>query len=199
MKSHHSKPQIIVGALSFDLQVGITFLSVSGKLGKKIRLLGKFLVLDTGLKSKSKPSRVHTTVSMTKTAEHWLRSQAGHSCLGFSGTNTRLGPRISFFFSPRNWQFGAQPGWIFSTFPPPCNMPMPKKQDVARVPPVCSPSLLPPGNEEPIFKWRAPVLQTQGWTERLSWQTEREGMESSSLKRQGAADGRGDEELRNEK
>lgn len=35
----------------------------------------------------------------------------------------------------------------------------------------------------------------EGWTERLSWQTEREWLESSSLERQGAADGAGDEEL----
>lgn len=38
-------------------------------------------------------------------------------------------------------------------------------------------------------------FQVEGWTERFSWQTEREWLESSSLERQGEADGAGDEEM----
>lgn len=47
-------------------------------------------------------------------------------------------------------------------------------------------SLLLFGNQEPIFKWRDGLED---------WQTEQEWLESSSLDRQGAADGAGDEEL----
>lgn len=50
-------------------------------------------------------------------------------------------------------------------------------------------SLLLFGNQEPIFKWRDGLED---------WQTEQEWLESSSLDRQGAADGAGDEELHRE-
>lgn len=46
----------------------------------------------------------------------------------------------------------------------------------------------------PLWKKEA-NFQVERWTERLSWQTEKERLESSSLERQGAADGAGDEEM----
>lgn len=53
-------------------------------------------------------------------------------------------------------------------------------------------SLLLSGKKEPIFKGR-------GGLQGCSWQTEWEWLESSSLERQGAADGAGDEEMQSEK
>lgn len=49
----------------------------------------------------------------------------------------------------------------------------------------------------PLWK-KGANFQGEGWTERLSWQTEWEWLESSRS-REGAADGAGDEEMQREK